>query len=318
MVWYNYSNKTLFGIKTDAERYAWAMWNIFVILVSFLGDTTILVASIKYKAFRMNKIIVAIIQHIAVCDLLCSLYLVPSAISLITDGMILDYKLCNIRLFLSHHANTVSLLLICVLTLGKLRLLKNPFARCSRTKAHEICAGIWIASFYVPALHLLVDMEDPIFDYSLLHGCLFRYSSGRVKWLMPVIAVITKFGPNLVIVVATVLLLLEARTGTDGSRRNLRWQGIMTVVSTATAYTLSVLPIAIYCIAEPSVSKDPLSPGPFYIYYYRIAVAFMNFNILSHFFVYSLTVSSFKIFLTNKLGLTKCYSAGIFILNYSA
>ena len=66
---YNYSNFTQFGIKNNVERYAYAGWQIFVVICSLLGDTTILVASIKYKAFRLNKIVVVLIEHVVASDL---------------------------------------------------------------------------------------------------------------------------------------------------------------------------------------------------------------------------------------------------------
>ena len=70
---YNFSNSTKFGIKNDTERYLWASWFVFVFLSSLLGDSLILIASIKYKAFNLHKMIVTFIQHIAVSDLLHSI-----------------------------------------------------------------------------------------------------------------------------------------------------------------------------------------------------------------------------------------------------
>ena len=62
---FNYSNYTQFGIKDEAERYTYAGWLTFTVISSLLGDTIILIASIKYKAFKLNKIVVVFIQHIA-------------------------------------------------------------------------------------------------------------------------------------------------------------------------------------------------------------------------------------------------------------
>ena len=54
------SNKTIYGI--DAARYTWAGYFLFVIISSLIGDTTILIASIRYKAFKLHKVTVTIIQ----------------------------------------------------------------------------------------------------------------------------------------------------------------------------------------------------------------------------------------------------------------
>ena len=59
----NYSDKATFGIKDDIARYTWTTYCIFIFLTSLIGDITILVAAIKYKAFKLNKFIVVIIPH---------------------------------------------------------------------------------------------------------------------------------------------------------------------------------------------------------------------------------------------------------------
>ena len=73
-----YSNKTAYSIKSDAVRYTWAGYYLFVIASSVIGDTTILIASIKYKAIKLHRVIIAIIQHIAFFDLIVSVtYFLP-------------------------------------------------------------------------------------------------------------------------------------------------------------------------------------------------------------------------------------------------
>ena len=57
-------------IQDEAERWTLILWGISVILVSAIGDSIILEATIKYKAIKLHKVMVAVIQHMAVCDLL--------------------------------------------------------------------------------------------------------------------------------------------------------------------------------------------------------------------------------------------------------
>ena len=129
----------------------------------------------------------------------------------------------------------------------------------------------------------------------------YRYSSSVWKYLLPFLALLTLLGPNLTIIISTVLLLREARRVVGRREENLRWQGIMTVLLTAAVYTLSFLPFTLYCLIEPSVPKDPDKPGPFYIYYFRISGALVCVNVLANFFVYSLTVASFRTFLKKRI-----------------
>ena len=53
-----FSNKTEYGIETAAQRYTWAGYYLFVILSSLIGDTTILVASIKFRAIKLHRVLV--------------------------------------------------------------------------------------------------------------------------------------------------------------------------------------------------------------------------------------------------------------------
>ena len=114
--------------------------------------------------------------------------------------------------------------------------------------------------------------------------------------LLPVSAVLVLLIPNVVIVISTVLLLRKARRAVRKKKKGLKWQGIITVVMTSVIYTVSYLPFNLYFMLEPHLEKDPLSPGPFFIQFYRVANAFVIINVLSNFFVYSLTVASFRQF----------------------
>ena len=64
---YNYSNYTRFGMKSEAGRYTLVVWYVLVILCSLLGDTVILLTSVRYRAFQLHRVVVSFIQHIAVC-----------------------------------------------------------------------------------------------------------------------------------------------------------------------------------------------------------------------------------------------------------
>ena len=300
---YNYSNKTLFGMKTDTERYSLASWNIFVIVCSVIGDTTILISSIKYKTFHHFKILAAFIENIALCDLLNSLgNLVPCTISLISDHQPSDHAHIYPRFALTYYVSTTSCLFVAAMTVTKLLLLKYPLrtGSWSKRQTYRVCVGIWVISLYVPILHLAVDKTDITFDYrTYIYS--YRYSSSIWKYLLPFLALLTLLVPNLTIIISTVLLLREARRVVGRREENLRWQGIITVLLTAAVYTLSFLPFTLYCLIEPSIPKDPDKPGTFYIYYFRISGALVCVNVLANFFVYSLTVASFRTFLKKRI-----------------
>ena len=306
---YNYSNFTQFGIENNVEKYAYVGWRMFVVICSLLGDTTILVASIKYKAFRLNRIVVVLIEHVAATDLLqvvCNLS--PSMISAIFNRQGSSKILCYVEFFITYYLNTASAAFIAAMTLGKLLLLKHPLraATWSKEKVHKVCVGIWLVSIYVPLMHLLVDKDDVTFDCRL-YSCAYLYTKSVWKKLMPVLALLALFAPNVTIITSTVLILKEARKFVRRTHEKLRWQGITTVVLTATVYTLSILPITVYFIAKPLIEKNQSVPGPFFKEFFRLGHGIMGCNFLANFFVYSLTVDSFRSFLKTKFANTTSF-----------
>ena len=299
---YDFSNRTLFGIKNDTERYLWAGWLTFVFVSSLLGDFLILIASIKYKAFHLHKMMVTFIQQIAVNDLLNTVGSVAPAILSTIYNTGSPYRFIDTLRFITlYYTSVSSSVFISALTLWKLLLLKYPLKLgfLSKKHAHKLCAGIWVVCIYVPALHLCIDKDDVIFDYRTYFSE-YRYTSSIWEILLPATALVFLITPGITVVVSTVLILREARKVVRRTQESLRWQGITTVVLTATVYITAFLPTTIYFIAEPFVEKDPDKPGPFHIDFNRVSNGIIQINILSNFFIYSLTVTSFRKFLVMK------------------
>ena len=298
---YNFSNQTKFAIKNDTVRYLWAGWLAFVFVSSLLGDSLILIASIKYKAFNLHKMIVTFIQHIAVNDLLRTVGCVaPALLSAIYNSGSPSRSIDYWRTFIAYYTGPTSSVFISTLTLGKLLLLKYPLKLRSLSKkhAHKLCAGIWIICIYVPVLQLGIDKDDIIFDYRTYYST-YRYTSTLWRILLPVSALFFLIVPGVTVVVATVMILREAKKVVRRTQECLRWQGITTVVLTATVYIIAFLPYTIYFMAEPFAEKDPDEPGQFFTTFYRIASGILEVTILSNFFIYSLTVIGFRRFLVS-------------------
>ena len=272
---------------------------LFVVIISLIGDSIILLASIKYNAFKLHKIIVVLIQHIAANDLLYSLASITPAMLSAFYNTGSPYRFLDfVRFFFNYYTAAISSVLVCVMTLGKVLLVKYPFrvGFMSARKAHKICAVIWILCIYVPALNLAIDKEDVSFDFRTYY-CTYSYTSKIWKILLPIQAFIVLLLPNTIVITSTIILLRTAKKAAKDHRRSLRWQGITTVCLNALIYTMSFLPYNLYFIAQPFVDKNPQNPGPFYLEYFKVANAFIILHVLSNFFVYSLTVESFRRFL---------------------
>ena len=297
------NNISIFGIHSDAERYTWAAYCLFVLLSSLIGDNLILYAS-SQNVFKLNKFIVIVIQHIAVCDIVFAVTAVlPGVTSLIANSWVLGDAVCYARVYISYYFYTVGMAFIAALTTTKLLLLKYP-VRCAQwTKklGHRICSLIYIIPLIIPGALLIVDKNDIAFDYTT-YNCEYRYQADVWKKILPILAVITLFIPNIVILATTIPTLKYLATAWKSARRaraSFPLQGTLTVALTATIYCISTLPLFVFYIREGFTKEDPRSL--FQVRFHRIANSIGMINIMSNFYIYTLTIKSFRAFLSSRI-----------------
>ena len=310
---YEYSNKTAYGIKSDAIRYTWAGYYLFVIASSFLGDITILIASLKYKVFKLHRVIIVIIQHMAVCDLIISATSVlPRMVAVISDKWVIGNFFCYWYAYATYYSNQTSAFLISTMTTSKLLLLKYPlqFGTTTLKKAHLICLASWLAAFALPGTLFLVDKDDVSFSYRG-YECDYGFSSEIWLYLRPFTAALFGFIPTCLVVSTTFCLLIKAKKVLSHSRESLKWQGIVTTVLTATVFCLSVLPLIVYRVGESIVIVDDKSKSSFYTTFFRVVISFLSLNTISNFYIYSLTVYSFRAFVRSKMQLSYQYITNV-------
>ena len=296
-----YGNRSTFGMKSASIRHTWILYYLLVLLFSFIGDMIILIASIKYKAFKLHNFIIAVMQHIAVCDMaVCTFWVFPRVISLIADQWILGEQFCQIQPYMMYYFGTACLLLTCAMAVSKLSILTFPLRSRYLTpeKSHQVCAVVWAISWNVPITFL--DGVDVCFDLRT-YSCDFIAPNTTSSLLIS--TVLNLVIPNVLVVTSTSLIvihLLKARRAARRSNGQERWQGIFTTICTAVLYTVSVVPLTIYCFAMSfAVTSEPgLNRISFFHYhFYRFATAIILLNILANFFIHSLTVLSFRKFL---------------------
>ena len=301
-----YSNRTVFSIENDALRYTWAGYSLFVIVSSFIGDTTILIASIKYRAFRLHKAIIVIIQHIAFSDLMVSATdILPRFVSTVANDWVLGSFLCYLTGYGRFFFNAASVLLLCALTSSKLLLLKYPlrFRTTTVKQAHIFCyVACWLVAAGLPASFLLVDMYDIHFSYKD-YQCIYAATSDVWLWLKLLHAVFYVMIPTGFVVACTIFLLIVAKRFARRGQESLKLQGTMAIVLTAVVYCISFLPYVLFRIVESVVVKtDPdESQRIFLANFYRVVLSFVSLNTISNFFIYSLTVDSFRRFVLSRI-----------------
>ena len=299
------NNISIFGIHSDSERYTWAAYCLFVLLSSLIGDTLILYAS-SQNVFKLNKFIVIVIQHIAVCDLLFAVTAVlPGVTSLIANSWVLGEAVCYARVYVSHYIYTVGMAFIAVLTTTKLMLLKYPVwcAHWTKKLGHRICSFIYIIPLIIPGARLIVDKNNIAFDYTT-YNCEYMHQADVWMKISPILAVITLFIPNIVILATTIPTLKYLATAWKSARRaraSLPLQGTLTVALTATIYCIATLPMFIFFI----IKEDPLiqasNTSLFQVRFHRIASFMGIINIMSNFYIYTLTIKSFRAFLSSRI-----------------
>ncbi|KAL5265889.1 hypothetical protein ACHWQZ_G006520 [Mnemiopsis leidyi] len=296
-------DRSKYSIKSDAVRFTWAGYMIFVLISSLLGDSVILVGSVKYRAIRLHKIIVVTIQHIAVCDLLLSCTCaLPKLVSLLTNRWVFGNYLC-FMLFrpMEYYLNAASLLLICCMTCSKLAILKYPLRKITLRVAHWTCSTCWFTALIIPAVASFVggSADDVYFSYKS-YTCTADYSSEVWPWMLPLMAVTFILLPICLVIGITICLLVIANKVALRNRGCVRWQGVMTTILIATVYCISLVPYAIYCVAKFRFSCENGENSFFHSHFLRLAISFIYFNTMSNFYVYCLTVASFRVFLRER------------------
>ena len=292
----DYSNKTQFALKSDIEKFAWISYSVLVILSSLIGDSLILIASIKYKAFKINKLILVTIQHIAVSDLcVTTSTILPRTVALVLDDQIYGSLFCKIHPYFVHYFSAVGVYLICTMSTCKVATIQYPLrtSLLSSKVIHKVCLAVWFSVLTLPAV-LLVDIKhDSFFDFRV-YSCQLSYKAVVWEWLRPLTAALYTGVPSVLVTVSTIRLLILSKRAAVRRKRNVNMQGVLTIALVAFIYHVSLLPYAIYNIAESKISART---SFFHIEFYRTSICFLSFNIVSNFFIYCMTIVSFRDFL---------------------
>ena len=303
-------NYVKFRIQNKTERYIWATYFIFVFLSSLIGDSLILYASTKKEAFKLNKFIVTILQHIAISDILFAIFSVlPSVISLLADSWVLGEVMCFVRVYSGHFFFPSGMFFIATLTTSKLILLKYPLwaKNLTRRMAHGICCAVSMIAFSFPIFFLKVKWDDIRFDYRT-YTCDYMYTSEMSRKLVPFFISLNNFAPNIIIVTTTLptlIYLFKARKSAMRVRGSVPWQGTVTVVLTAFVCSMSNLPTIASHIWKGSIQDQARGSGDdkIKVYFSRAAKFLLVINIMSNFYIYTLTIRSFRKFLRTRFSL---------------
>ena len=306
------SNFTLEGIHNTPERLTWAFYNTLIILSSLFGDTLILLATIKYNAVKLHRIIVVMIQHLAVSDLLMSLFkILPMTVTLVTEKWVLGEFLCVVNPLVGWMCNPVTIFLTCSLATSKLLIIRRPLRALCWTKmsAQVACFTIWVICFLNPVqlinfMVLFQKNSDGTYLNFMVYECALDRDSIKVpawlrKWCYLIYGCATFLVMITTCILTSSLILLFAGKAAKRQGRQLHWQGVITIMLTATIFIISYFPFFVVKLTSQMFSVT------YSLSTQRVVHFLPHINVTANFFIYCTTVRSFRNFLFSVLGVTR-------------
>ena len=297
-----YDNETLYGIHDKAARDLLSLYSSTIFLSSLIGDVLILIGTLRYNAIKLHKVMVVIMQYIALTDLMFVIFrALPGSVSLVAERWIFGDFLCYAGYALTCAAGGLTCLLISTLTLTKLLIVKFPLRAISISTrvAHVTTLSLGLYCLTAPVLEIIVDKKSVYFnyiDYNCDVGLSRHYTAGSV--ICTVLVGLSGLLATIVTVVSSVMLVDVARKMTERGPGQLQWQGLITVLLTVAVYSIATLPGTIYFIGSGLVSESQVELFKFWnIYLYRFSTNMIFLNFISNFYIYTLTLTSFREFL---------------------
>ena len=290
------------GSQSEVERNFWTIYHVFVLISALVGQSSILVASLKYRAVKLRPVIVTFIEQMAVCDFLLAItWVLPGTVSLVTGHWVLGEVFCYVKVYFSGYLYQVTSALLVLCTACKFVILRFPLKGQVLFSEHRKKLGIpiWVISAIIPIGYLIVDRSDVSFNYSVL-TCEYNFSSENFeKWgyliayFMGFLNLILNFS-LLVFTVSILHFLISARSVSQRTgRTSLRKQGMITVLLTAFVFLLTNIPSFVnrVLVTTRLYEEDELS------FLNRVGKNYFPMLIIcANFYIYLYSVRSFNEF----------------------
>jgi hypothetical protein len=266
-----------------------------------VGNIVVLVASMKYKAIKLDKVSIILIRNIAIADLAYSLCVMLQA------GLSLSFNswpygngrdtLCHVSTYLQHALAFTDINLICALNISKLTCIMFPlYARLrSFKKGATISAIVWLIANLYP---LQAVKREVYFDYRS-YRCAYVHSPDYWVWLDPVNISLFLLLPTFLVLVTTVWLLFFVRKVTGAHK-----QAVFTMVPVSVVFCLSYAPIGTYFVAEKWIIENAGSypyNDALYTSLYRYGMLIKFINNSANPIIYFFTIQSFRAFVMAKV-----------------
>ena len=297
-----HDNYTLHGIPDQSTRNLLIAYRSLIALSSLIGDSLILIGSLRYNAIKLHKILTVFIRHLAVADLLYAVFTVlPGAVSLGADDWILGEILCYLNYFINDYCGILACLLSAALTLCKLLIIIYPLRAIHfSSKAANLAAlCMWAYSAIFPVAAIAKEGGGVFFKY-LIYNCDVSYTTWDhvEKSIEEIAAALTVLVPTVVAVVSSIALIVQAKRVAN-RLRGLQWQGVLTIVMIIAAHLLLSSPLIVFFIASAFIPHSESNANLCNLFRYSCFI--LQFSVVINFYIYTLTLTSFREFLKSRI-----------------
>ena len=222
---------------------------LLVVTVSLTGHITVLTASIKYNAIKLDKMSTTLIRHVSVTDLCFTVMIMLILVGYFAEANILGPHYCwflSISGFLFASMDTT---LVCTLNISKLTCLLFPLrARLRSRRTAQFVAGIlWAGTVALIASVAYIDIKKDttlsVFAPVIL-SCVTVNIEGETT-AFDSIYIFNVTVKLVVMVVTTAWLFWYVH-----NVRGLHKQGVLTLLLISTAFFVSYLPYVVLLVLK--------------------------------------------------------------------
>ena len=294
-----YENATKYKITDATELQILIGYRVLLSVSILIGDTLILVGSLRYNAIKLHKIIVIFVQHMAAADILMAIFsIIPGALSLATNAWILGEHICYLNYIFNSCLAEVQSLVTSAMAISKMLIVKYPLRAMNfHNKGAKIAVlCIWLTGIVFPVAEIARTKHEVFFSYEVyICDCCSQQSWSTVTHSIFFSAVgLTMVMSILGTLISSIMLLVLARKAATERSQRLQWRGVLTVLLTAAAHGILALPLTVYYIITASTK---LTPTHSYLYLYRYGWWIAQIGSAVNFFIFGLTLTSFRQFL---------------------
>ena len=157
------------------------IWSLVTAGISLVGNTVILIGTIKHNAIKLDNISLLLIKQLAVSDICNTLIVVlPGVVTLSTKRALFGDNLavCQIIAYMQYVFPAFNSLAVCAMTINKLTILLKPTKTLTRSDktGYILVAGAWLCGLVPALMYLIVGGTTVMFDtrvyrYGTLLSC---------------------------------------------------------------------------------------------------------------------------------------------------